>query len=221
MQNATVFIERYDPAQAKCVEYAYSLPLVDEATVLQALLYIYENHDSTLAFRYGCRCAKCGECAVDVNGHPRLACITKATLNMRVSPLKNLPLVRDLIVDRAPLDCALEAQRLYVSPIVTEVLGSMQIPEVYRRLAGCLECYGCVSSCPQFDWRNKEFGGPYVFVRLAQLHLDPRDKEDRRAQAALLGVHRCLNCRECRCVKGIAIRRDAIGTLLAERRGEG
>ncbi|MBI5119213.1 hypothetical protein HZA56_22325 [Candidatus Poribacteria bacterium] len=220
MQTATVLVARYDPDQAKLVENTYSLPLKEDATVLQVLLHIYENRDSTLAFRYGCRCAKCGECAVEVNGRPSLACLTKATPGMRISPLRNLPPVRDLIVDRSPLDKRLSTQRLYVSAAVCEALGAMRIPEVYRRLAGCLECYGCVSTCSQFDWKNEGFGGPYVFVKLAQLHLDPRDTEDRRAQAASLGIRRCSSCRECRCVKGIPIRRDAIGILLGERQRE-
>lgn len=216
MQDGNVLVDRYDPEQAKCVARSYSVPLKKGATVLEALLYIFENYDSTLAFRYGCRSAKCGECAVDVDGNPRLACLAGAREGMRISPLKNLPPVRDLVVDRSVIDRRILTLHLYVSPGAEQPLGVMPVAETYKQLIGCLECYGCISSCPHFDWKDDNFGGPYVFVRLAQLHLDPRDKEDRRAQAMSLGVERCSGCSQCRCVKGIAIRRDAIGTLLGE-----
>lgn len=216
MQNATVVLERYDPAQAECVSRSYSVPLGTGATVLSALLHIYENHDPTLAFRYGCRCTKCGECAVDVDGRPQLACKAGAKDGMKISPLKNLPRIRDLVVDRSPLDSRLSSLRLYVEPTEAPALGEITVPKDYERLIGCLECYGCVSSCPNFDCENDGFGGPYVFVRLAQLHLDPRDKADRRAQAVALGVERCSDCSRCMCVKGIPIRRRAIAILLGE-----
>jgi succinate dehydrogenase/fumarate reductase-like Fe-S protein len=135
---------------------------------------------------------------------------------MRISPLKNLPPIRDLVVDRWPLDRRITEYALHISPDVQEPLGIVAVPQLYQRLIGCLECYGCVSSCPHFDWRDAGFGGPSVFVRLAQLHLDPRDNADRRAQARSLGIERCRDCSQCRCVKGIAIRRDAIGMLLGE-----
>jgi succinate dehydrogenase/fumarate reductase iron-sulfur protein len=214
MQNANVTLELYDPARAECVTRSYSVPLAPGATVLSVLLHIYENHDPTLAFRYGCRCAKCGECAVDVDGRPRLVCLASARDGMTISPLKNLPRVRDLIVDRSPLDSLLSSLRLYIDPAAAAPLGELEVPRDYRRLIGCLECYGCVSSCPHFG--SDGFGGPYVFVRLAQLHLDPRDQADRRAQAVSLGVERCAECSECQCVKGIPIRRKAIATLLGE-----
>ncbi|UCD58627.1 MAG: hypothetical protein JSV16_05840 [Candidatus Hydrogenedentota bacterium] len=216
MQDGNVVVDRYDPARASCIAHSYFVPLKERATVLEALLYIYENYDSTLAFRYGCRSAKCGECAVEVDGNPRLACLANAREGMRISPLKKLPPIRDLVVDRSVVDRRISAQRLYVRPRVENALGVMLVPETYKRLTGCLECYGCISSCPHFDWRDEKFGGPYIFVRLAQLHLDPRDKEDRRAQAMSLGIRRCSDCFQCRCVRAIAIRRDAIETLLGK-----
>ncbi|RJP70743.1 MAG: hypothetical protein C4532_08650 [Candidatus Abyssobacteria bacterium SURF_17] len=216
MEEPNIIVERYDPALGVCVPASYFVPLKDGITVLQVLLYISETYDTTLAFRYGCRATKCGECAVDVNGRPRLACLTPAREGMTISPLKHLRPIRDIIVDRAPLDERISELRLYVKSSGERPLGALKVPESYERLIGCLECYGCVSSCPQFDWKKREFGGPYVFVRLAQLHLDPRDGEDRRAQARSLGIERCSSCSQCTCVKGIAIRRDAIGTLLGE-----
>jgi succinate dehydrogenase/fumarate reductase iron-sulfur protein len=216
MQDGDFIVKRHDPTLGECVAHSYSVPLDAGCTVLSALLYIREHIDPTLAFRYGCRCTKCGECAVDVDGRPRLACLTRAKGDMTISPLDNLPLVRDLVVDRSPIDKKLSEHRLYVIPNVERPLASLSVPEEYKNLIGCLECYGCLSSCPDFDWRDEAFGGPYVFVRLAQLHLDPRDNCDRPAQAVSLGVQRCKDCAQCVCVKGIPIRRTAIATLLGE-----
>ena len=216
MQDGNFVVQRYDPALGKCIAHSYSVPLKADSTVLSALLYISENIDPTLAFRYGCRCTKCGECAVDVDGRPRLACLARARDDMTVSPLDNLPPVRDLVVDRSPIDKKLSEHRLYVVPNIENALADLSVPEKYKKLIGCLECYGCLSSCPYFDWRDEGFGGPYVFVRLAQLHLDPRDKHDRLAQASSLGIERCKDCTQCVCVKGIPIRRAAIATLLGE-----
>lgn len=217
--RGTITVECYDRTQNRLVSRAYEVPMEKGTTVLSSLLYIYERYDSTLAFRYGCRSSKCGQCAVNIDGVPRLACAAKAKDGTIVSPLKNLPLVRDLIVDRAPLDRRIRPYRLFVCPETEQPLGHLSVPETFKKLIGCLECYGCVSSCPHFDWNNEAFGGPYVFVRLAQLHLDPRDTEDRVSQAQTLGIQKCVDCWQCRCVKGIAIRRDAIGSLLNEQRG--
>jgi succinate dehydrogenase/fumarate reductase iron-sulfur protein len=216
MSDGNVTVERYDPELGTCVAYSYSVPLRSDSTVLSALLYISDNIDPTFAFRYGCRCTKCGECAVNVDGRPRLACLASAKEGMSISPLKNLPVVRDLIVDRSPIDKKLSEHKLYVVPNIERTLGKLSVPADYMKLIGCLECYGCLSSCPNFSWRNKEFGGPYVFVRLAQLHLDPRDNHDRIAQAISLGIDKCGECTECVCVKGIPIRRAAIETLLGK-----
>ncbi|RJP18129.1 MAG: hypothetical protein C4520_14865 [Candidatus Abyssobacteria bacterium SURF_5] len=216
MQTANVHIERYDPESGACRTETYSVELKENDTVLQALLRIYEERDSTLAFRHGCRGSRCGQCVLQVDGMPRLACATRARDGMTLSPLKNLPSLRDLIFDRSAVDRRISSQRLYVMPPIQAALGELSVPEAYGRLIGCLECYGCMASCPRFDWRDESFGGPYVFVRLALLHLDPRDQEDRRAQARALGVDECAGCSACRCVKGIAIRRDAIGMLLGQ-----
>jgi len=215
-QAADFILQRYDPTLGDCVPHSYTVPLKADSTVLSALLHINEHIDPTLAFRYGCRAAKCGECAVDVDGRPRLACRTRAKPDMTISPLENVPRIRDLVIDRSPIDRKLTQHRLYVIPDITSALAEMQVPEKYAKVIGCLECYGCLSSCPYFDWRRDDFGGPYVFVRLAQLHLDPRDKHDRLAQAASLGIERCKRCSQCVCVKGIPIRRVAIATLLDE-----
>jgi succinate dehydrogenase/fumarate reductase-like Fe-S protein len=89
----------------------------------------------------------------------------------------------------------------------------LRTPKQHGRLAACVECLACNSTCPGYDFDGNPLAGPYVLVKLAQLHLDPRNTIDRRKQAQDLGVKACTDCPGCRCIHGIDIRRDALGLL--------
>jgi succinate dehydrogenase/fumarate reductase iron-sulfur protein len=89
----------------KPVKVTYEVPWQDRMRVMDALNYIRENHDSTLAFRFSCRYyAKCGTCAAMVNGKPVLTCYEEAKDGMLVEPLANFPVIRDLVIDRLEWD---------------------------------------------------------------------------------------------------------------------
>ncbi len=213
--SATISIKRYNPqtdSEPKWVDYA--LPNGRRMTVLEALMYLYENVDPTLAFRFGCRFNKCGLCAVEVNGRPRMGCFTEATDGMKIGPLAGMPLVRDLVIDRTAFFEGLRELQLYI-PEQKDVSEPQVLkePEARARLLVCHECLACNATCPNYDFSDNPLAGPYVFVKLAQLHLDPRDKIDRREQAKALGIDKCADCGKCYCIHGINIRRDAIGIL--------
>lgn len=228
---ARVVVNRYNSRQDRQgTTKIYSVPEKDEVTVLQALHYIYEYLDPTLAFEYSCRYARCGLCGVVVNERPALACTTfireKETTIM---PLANLPRIRDLVVDRSPIEKVLREGRIYFAGKAGEMafcsdsvelnqgFEPVNIPAGLVKLLSCLECLCCHSACPNLDPRggNLEiFAGPYIFLKLAQLHLDPRDREDRKTQARRLGIEKCLGCQRCFCPQGIPIYREAIQILL-------
>lgn len=211
--NITVSIQRSNSSEApQWVDYR--VPAGERTTVLEALMHIYEHIDPTLAFRFGCRFNKCGLCAVEVNGRPRMGCFTEVREGMKIAPLARMPVARDLVVDRAGFFEALRELQLYIPP--QESLSEPQTliePETHRALLHCVECLACNSTCPNYEF-GKSLGGPYVFVKLAQLHLDPRNTLDRRSQARALGIADCAECGKCYCIHGINIHRDAIGTLL-------
>ncbi|MBI3108607.1 MAG: 4Fe-4S dicluster domain-containing protein, partial [Candidatus Rokubacteria bacterium] len=94
---------------------------------------------------------------------------------------------------------------------------SLAVPAEHARLSACTECLSCLAACPSFEAGRDEIGGPYHFVKLAQLHWDPRDGADRRAQAAELGIARCAACRKCACPLGIPIYRAAVTPLAGVR----
>ncbi len=214
--NIRISVQRFHPASAEePVWQAYEIPHAPRMTVLEALLHIYEHLDPTLAFRFGCRFGKCGLCAVEVNGRPRMACFTEVRDGMRIGPLGRMPLVRDLVVDRAAFFDSLRALELYIPDGQGQASAPAVIrcPEEREKLLLCVECLGCNATCPPSCPFDPSRAGPYVFVKLAQLHFDPRDGRDRRAQARELGVERCLECRKCYCIHGIDIQRHAIAVL--------
>ena len=100
----TLRIRRFDPGVHGVRWDSFTIPLEDRTTVLDALFYVLREQDRSIAFRCACRAAMCGSCAMMINGHERLACKTGlASLKgpIRVEPLRNLPVIKDLVVDMA------------------------------------------------------------------------------------------------------------------------
>jgi succinate dehydrogenase/fumarate reductase iron-sulfur protein len=211
-----ISIKRYDPE--KDSEPAWTdveVPANERTTVMEGLMHIYENQDPTLAFRFGCRFDKCGLCAVEVNGKPRMACYTDIKEGMKIGPLSGMPVVRDLVIDRTAFFEALRELKLYI-PEQGEATEPrvMQQSEAHKKLLSCVECLACNATCPGYDFEKNPLLGPYVFVKLAQLHLDPRNEIDRRKQAQELGLGACGGCKKCYCIHGINIRKHAVEILV-------
>ena len=210
-------VSRFDPLRESRARWQeFDLPGVEGESVLGVLQRIRESLDSTLAFRYGCRFKGCGLCTVEINGRSLPACMIRAKEGMTVSALRSFPVLRDLAIDRRPVTEFFSRQQLYLSLSEAEERpADFCVPPVYDELAKCTECLACLAECPSFDLRDESFGGPLTFVKLAQLHFDPRDSQDRRAQAKGLGVTTCLPCEtRCSCPIGVPIYRAAIEPFL-------
>jgi len=149
----------------------------------------------------------------------------RAKDGMEVGPLGSFPVLRDLVVDRRPLTEFFARQELHlVLPAAGELPATFEVPPAYEDLTRCTECLACLATCPSFDAGRLDvpkdpnepvFGGPLGFVKLAQLHFDPRDAEDRRAQARALGVGTCRSCEtHCSCPLGVRIYASAIEPML-------
>jgi fumarate reductase (CoM/CoB) subunit B len=211
----SIKVMRYDPERGDEPRLeAYDVPIEDGATVLGALLYIYENYDSTLSFRYGCRNEACGLCAMDIDGKARTACTTALKPGMTIKPLQRLPVARDLTVERAWIMPFLKRFDLFAAEGSAGAWPpALNVPSEHARLTACTECLSCLAACPSYEHGRADLGGPYHFVKLAQLLWHPRNKIDRKAQARELGVDRCAACRQCRCPIGIPIYRMAVAPL--------
>lgn len=212
-KESKIGVWRFNPRSDKDpVLCRYVVPMEDGDTVLQALLYIYEAIDSTLAFRYGCRLKKCGLCGVQVNGRPRLACLTRLRDGLVLRPLRSIPVIRDLVVDRSEIWASLKDLELYIPARgPSNRLQKIIEPPEHRHLMRCVECLCCLSDCSQYH--NGGYG-PYHFVKMAQFHFHPLNQVDRVAQAKRAGIDRCAECQKCYCPVGIPIYKDAILPLL-------
>ena len=210
------------------------VPAKEGMTVLDALVDAQRRLDTTLAFRYACRVGMCGSCAMVVNGRERWACRTllkslKSGI-VTVRPLYHFPLVRDLVVDMAPL----AEQTARVGGAFVPGEGTPTFARVgresaeRRRIDPAIECIGCgmcVSACTMVA-NDERFPGPAALNRLYTLVADSRDagQADRAAvmlsEDTLTRCHTQANCTDV-CPMGIsptesilALRRRAARQLL-------
>jgi succinate dehydrogenase / fumarate reductase iron-sulfur subunit len=180
-------IKRWNPEIGRFEINIYEIPVYRGMTVLDGLTYIKENIDHTLAFRRSCRMGVCGTCGVIINGKPKLACSTQIIeLNSRtivVEPLKNLPLVRDLIIDHSPF---FEKQRKIKPYIIRndveeywnptrEYIQKPEELEEYLQFSYCLTCALCHSACPT-SGINLNYLGPQALMNAYRFIADNRDE---------------------------------------------
>lgn len=215
----TFTVHRFNPDTGELGAVEYRVPGT-VGSVLDALTYLRQHVDGDLQFRCSCvavRDTRCGLCAVIINGKPRLACRTPLRNGMEVAPLRQPGPLRDLVVDHGYALRRLRDLGLCASAPPQAWPARVVQPPGRRQLMGCTDCLGCLSTCPTYS-TGGSFGGPYEFVKLAQLWLNDRDTGDRLAQANSLGIERCDGCRACYCVSGVPIVKQAILPMLKAAR---
>ncbi|RLE62163.1 MAG: succinate dehydrogenase/fumarate reductase iron-sulfur subunit [Thermoprotei archaeon] len=200
--KARVTVFRYNPEEDIEPRYkTYEIPFQEGMTVLDALIYIRENYDSTLAFNYECRYGYCGSCAVEVNGKPVLACRTLASRNMLVKPLSNLPIVRDLVVDRTYLTSSLLRIRAFLERKKPPGMKPEKLlPKdfsVFRVVSRCIDCSSCYSKCPTYTEAKHLYVGPGLVARIARYIFDPRDDGNKVRVLYQEGLFDCTLCGKC------------------------
>lgn len=217
MKECRIGILRYNPEKEKEPRIvSYLVPEGARTTVLDALIGIYTEIDSTLAFRYSCRYQKCGLCSCMVDDRAKCSCMVSIKNGMELRPLSGLPVLRDLVIDRRFALDFLSRYQVYIPEReVCKGPENLNTTQTYHHLFGCKECLCCLSHCPRYSFERAPFFGPYFFVKLAQLHFDPRDGIDRIAQAKTLGISQCRDCGKCYCSYGIRIYQAAIQPLLS------
>jgi succinate dehydrogenase/fumarate reductase iron-sulfur protein len=201
---------RSDPGAG--VQGGYSTYVLDvdpTETVLGILVKINHELDGGLAFRFACGVVKCGECAVEVNGSSCLACEKAVEEEMRIGPLPELPVVKDLVIDRRSvfdrvLKLVPQLSRIKESAALRR-LGPDEIDK-FVRMTKCFECLMCQSACPLHPAVEGDFVGPLGLLWLGQMSLDPgkRPLVERKIEAALETCLRCGACSEaCPCSEDI------------------
>jgi succinate dehydrogenase/fumarate reductase iron-sulfur protein len=202
----------------------YRVPHRKWMRVLDALNWIAENAATDLAYRWFCGSKMCGTCAVRMNGREVLACWEAVEPDMTIEPLRNLPVVRDLVVDRTPFDRKVELLEPWIersSPYAgfPEPLSHKQMKGASKAL-DCIGCMCCYSACPVIGLGDlTDFAGPAPLVQLGQTALDPRNTEAKVARSlALTGIFNCVSCYKCEevCPAAIPIVTQVIEPLKAK-----
>lgn len=197
----------------------FEVPRYPSQTVLDVVTYIQRALDPTLAYRFACRVGMCGSCAMTVNGVARWTCRThvdKVVENdqMEIAPLRNLPVIRDLVTDmREFFDKWAKAKGQFSGSLTKKDDFQKVKPDSPERVAvdagiECIGCAVCYSSCDVVSW-NPDYLGPAALNRAWTLVKDERDVQSMkrlRAVAGDAGCHSChshMSCTE-RCPKQIS-----------------
>ncbi len=152
--------------------------------VLDALLKIKDEIDSTLTFRRSCREGVCGSCAMNIDGTNTLACtkpIDDIEGDVKIYPLPHLPVIKDLVPDLSTFYAHYAAIRPWLrsdSPPPPD-RERPQSPEERARLDGlweCVLCASCSTSCPSYWWNEERFPGPATFLQALRWIADSRDE---------------------------------------------
>ena len=198
----TVRVRRFE-REAGAMVQEFRLPYQRAMRVLDALNWIAENVASDLAYRWFCGSKMCGTCAVRMNGREVLACWEAVEPEMTIEPLRNLPVIRDLVVDRAPFDRKVESLEPWIERTepyagFPERLSHKDMKSASKAL-DCIACMACYSACPVVGLGDlTNFAGPAPLVQLGQTALDPRNDPAKVARAlAQTDIFSCVSCYKC------------------------
>ncbi|MGD0657689.1 MAG: 2Fe-2S iron-sulfur cluster-binding protein [Syntrophorhabdales bacterium] len=191
---------RSDPGAGAQGSYSTYVLNVDPAeTVLGILVKINHDLDAGLAFRFACGVVKCGECALEVNGSPCLACEKAVEEEMRIRPLPGLPLIKDLVIDRrAVFDRVLKLIPQLVRIRESTTLRGLGADDMDRfvGMTKCFECLMCQSACPVHSNSEEKFAGPLGLLWLGQMSVDPAKRPLIKNEIDA-SLEMCLRCGAC------------------------
>lgn len=210
-------VYRFDPDSKEDPKYdSFEIDAEPGDTVLSALIKVYETFDAGLSFRFACGKVKCGECGVMVNKSPCLACDRKIEPEMTIEPLPNLPVIKDLVVDR---DKVLSGIFKLADPVLksansVDEAGALdsETNDTYVTLTTCFECLICQSACPVLRKKPGQFIGPLGLLWLTEANLiHSGNGRDMSAMVAM-----CTGCGECwkACPSQTPFLEDAVRKLL-------
>jgi succinate dehydrogenase / fumarate reductase iron-sulfur subunit len=201
----------------------YSTPISDGMVVLDAVHQVQAQQANDLAVRWNCKAGKCGSCSAEINGHPRLMCMTRLnqldlSVPVTVEPMRAFPPIRDLVTDvswnfSAKKSIARFKPRAPDAPDGTWRVGQVEAERV-QEFRKCIECFLCQDVChvlrehQMFD----RFVGPRHLVYAAALEMNPIDEANRTRSLKHehgLGYCNITKCCTKVCPEGIAITDNA------------
>ena len=172
----------------------YTVPVNEGEVVLDIVHRIQATQAPDLAVRWNCKAGKCGSCSAEVNGRPRLLCMTRMstfleTDTITLTPLRTFPIVRDLVTD-----VSFNYEKAREIPAFAPPVGlqpgeyRMQQIDVERsqEFRKCIECFLCQNTCHvlrDHEDNKPNFSGPRFLMRMAELDMHPLDTLDRKESA--------------------------------------
>jgi succinate dehydrogenase / fumarate reductase, iron-sulfur subunit len=222
MANATFRIWRGDKSGGEFRDY--SAEISEGMVVLDAVHHIQAEHANDLAVRWNCKAGKCGSCSAEINGIPKLMCMTRMdTLPtdkpITIEPMRAFPSIRDLATDvswnyRVKQKIKKFKPRAPDAPDGTWRMQQEDIDRV-QEFRKCIECFLCQDVCHVLRDHHKhdEFIGPRFLVYTAALEMHPLDTEDRLLelkQAHGIGYCNITKCCTNVCPEHITITDNAI-----------
>ena len=207
-RKITLQVARFRPETDPGPDWqTYELPVLEEWTVLDALNHVKDHLDGSLSYRWSCHMAVCGSCGMMVNGNPTLSC--KSFLRelpdlIRIEPLANLNVIRDLVVEQDRLIDGMAAARTWLiprepAPVDRAYRQTAEQLARYRPLAMCINCMLCYAACPQVAL-NPGYLGPAALALAQRYNLDSRDGGELKRMATTAsddGVWECTFIGEC------------------------
>ena len=184
---------------------------VDLATcgpmILDALIKIKNEVDSSLTFRRSCREGVCGSCAMNIDGTNTLACtkyIDDVKGDIKIYPLPHMPVVKDLVPDlTVPYAQLASIEPWLKSTTQPPTRERLQSPEERAKLDGlweCILCFCCSTSCPSYWWQGERYLGPAILLQAYRWLADSRDEakgerlDNLEDPFRLYRCHTIMNC---------------------------
>lgn len=169
--------------------------------VLDALIKIKNEIDTTLTFRRSCREGVCGSCAFNINGTNTLACITAIEDlkgDIKIYPLPHMPVVKDLVPDLSVPYAQYQMIQPWLQADSQPPAGErLQSPEERAKLDGlweCILCFCCQTSCPSYWWNGDRYLGPAILLQAYRWIADSRDEETGERLDQLNDPYRLYRC---------------------------
>ena len=167
----------------------YSIDIDKGMVVLDVVHRVQVEHAGDLAARWNCTAGKCGSCSVEINGKPRLGCMTRLNEfdeneTITIEPVKTFPIIKDLVTDVSwNYEQNKKIKPFKPKPRAKDGNHYMMQRDVDRiqEFRKCIECYLCQNVCHVLrdNEKKQKFIGPRFLLRLASLEMHPLDQEDR------------------------------------------
>ncbi|MEV0054448.1 succinate dehydrogenase/fumarate reductase iron-sulfur subunit [Saccharopolyspora shandongensis] len=203
----------------------YTVEVNEGEVVLDIIHRLQATQCPDMAVRWNCKAGKCGSCSAEINGRPRLMCMTRMSTFERsetitVAPMRTFPLIKDLVCDVSYNYTKAREVPAFAPPEGLEP-GEYRMQQVdvqrSQEFRKCIECFLCQNTCHvirDHDDNKQAFSGPRFLMRVAELEMHPLDEAENRPEEARgehgLGLCNITKCCTDVCPENIQITDNAL-----------